>query len=145
MVSMINIKLTLEKKNTIPNSSTHLTSFRGICSEPLFCFCFFNLFFYWRIIYLQNFVVYCQTSIGISRRYTYIPFLNLFLHPTPLGWYRAPVWVSWAIQQIPIAYLFYIWKQCQTLFFGAPKLVQMVTAAMKLKDASSLEEKLWPT
>ena len=24
-------------------------------------------------------------------------------------------------------------KQCQTLFFGAPKLLQMVTAAMKLK------------
>ena len=29
--------------------------------------------------------------------------------------------------------------------FGAPKSVQMVTAAMKLKDAYSLEEKLWPT
>ena len=29
--------------------------------------------------------------------------------------------------------------------FQAPKLVQMVTAAMKLKDAWSLEEKLWPT
>ena len=26
-------------------------------------------------------------------------------------------------------------KQCQTLFFGAPKSLQMVTAAMKLKDA----------
>ena len=26
-----------------------------------------------------------------------------------------------------------------------PKLLQMVTAAMKLKDACSLEEKLWPT
>ena len=22
-------------------------------------------------------------------------------HPTPLGWYRAPVWISWARQQIP--------------------------------------------
>ena len=34
------------------------------------------------------------------------------------------------------------WKQCQTLFFWAPKSLQMVTAAMKLKDAcSSLEEK----
>jgi len=30
----------------------------------------------------------------------------------------------------------------QTLFFGAPKSLQMVTAAMKLKDAYSLEEKL---
>ena len=28
---------------------------------------------------------------------------------------------------------------------GAPKSLQMVTAAMKLKDAYSLEEKLWPT
>ena len=29
--------------------------------------------------------------------------------------------------------------------FGTPKSLQMVTAAMKLKDAYSLEEKLWPT
>ena len=29
--------------------------------------------------------------------------------------------------------------------FGAPKSLQMVTAAMKLKDTYSLEEKLWPT
>ena len=29
--------------------------------------------------------------------------------------------------------------------FGAPKSLQMVTAAIKLKDAYSLEEKLWPT
>ena len=28
------------------------------------------------------------------------------------------------------------------IFWGAPKLLQMVTAAMKLKDAYSLEEKL---
>ena len=28
---------------------------------------------------------------------------------------------------------------------GAPKSVQMVTAAMKLKNMCSLEEKLWPT
>ena len=31
------------------------------------------------------------------------------------------------------------WKQCQTLFSWAPKSLQMVTAAMKLKDAYSLE------
>ena len=31
------------------------------------------------------------------------------------------------------------WKQCQTLFWGTPKSLQMVTAAMKLKDAYSLE------
>ena len=33
-------------------------------------------------------------------------------------------------------------KQCQTLFFWAPKSLQMVTAAMKLKDTYSLEGKL---
>ena len=33
-------------------------------------------------------------------------------------------------------------KQCQTLFWGAPKSLQMVIAAMKLKDTFSLEEKL---
>ena len=37
------------------------------------------------------------------------------------------------------------WKRCKTLFFWAPKSLQMVIAAMKLKDAYSLEEKLWPT
>ena len=34
------------------------------------------------------------------------------------------------------------WKQCQTLYFWAPKSLQMVTAAMTLKDAYSLERKL---
>ena len=32
------------------------------------------------------------------------------------------------------------WKQWLTLFFGAPKSLQMLTAALKLKDAYSLEE-----
>ena len=32
------------------------------------------------------------------------------------------------------------WKQWQTLFLGAPKSLQMVTAAIKLKDAFSLED-----
>ena len=34
------------------------------------------------------------------------------------------------------------WKQWLTLFWGAPKSLQMVIAAMKLKDAYSLEGKL---
>ena len=33
-------------------------------------------------------------------------------------------------------------KQCQPLFWGAPKSLQMVIAAIKLKDAYSLEGKL---
>ena len=36
-------------------------------------------------------------------------------------------------------------KQWQILFLGAPKSLQMVIAAMKLRDAYSLEGKLWPT
>ena len=31
------------------------------------------------------------------------------------------------------------------IFWGAPKALQRVTVAMKLEDACSLEEKLWPT
>ena len=34
------------------------------------------------------------------------------------------------------------WKQGLTLFFWAPKSLQMVTVAMKLKDTCSMEEKL---
>ena len=37
------------------------------------------------------------------------------------------------------------WKQWQILFSWAPKSLQMVTAAMKLKNTCSLEEKLWQT
>ena len=37
-----------------------------------------------------------------------------------------------------------IWKQWETLFSWASKLLQMVTAAMKWRDANSWEEKLWP-
>ena len=37
------------------------------------------------------------------------------------------------------------WKQWLTLFLGAPKSLQMVIAAMTLKDACSLEGKLSPT
>ena len=42
---------------------------------------------------------------------------------------------SWEIDQKT-------WKQCQTLFFWAPKSLQMVISAMKLKDTYSLEGKL---
>ena len=37
------------------------------------------------------------------------------------------------------------WKHWQPLFSWAPKSVQMVTAVMKVKDVSFLQEKLWPT
>ena len=36
-------------------------------------------------------------------------------------------------------------KQWQNFFSWTPKSLEMVTEAMKLKDACSLERKLWPT
>ena len=40
--------------------------------------------------------------------------------------------------EIVTDFTFFFWR-------GAPKSLQMVAAAMKLEDACSLEEKLWPT
>ena len=37
------------------------------------------------------------------------------------------------------------WEQWQILFSWAPKSLQMVTAAMNLKEVCSLEEELWQT
>ena len=67
-----------------------------LCCQLVLFFFLINLFFYWRIIALQNFVFFCQTSTWISHRYTYIPSL-LNLPPISLSitlLYRAPVWVS---------------------------------------------------
>ena len=36
------------------------------------------------------------------------------------------------------------WKEWETWFSWVPKSLQMMSAAMKLKDTCSLEEKLWP-
>ena len=36
-------------------------------------------------------------------------------------------------------------ERVKDFIWGAPKSLQMVTAAMKLKDTCSLEEELWPT
>ena len=78
-------------------------------SCQLLCNIFKILFiFNWRITALQFCVGFCHTSVWISHRYTYVPFL-LNLLPTPLGYHRAPAWVPWVIQQIPTGYLFYIW------------------------------------
>ena len=46
----------------------------------------------------------------------------------------------------PAEFLLFVWKAdlCVCVYIFT-KSLQMVTAAMKLKDACSLEEKLWPT
>ena len=46
--------------------------------------------------------------------------------------------ISWQINEETM-------ETVKDFIFGAPKSLQMVTAAMKLKDACCLEEKLWPT
>ena len=43
-----------------------------------------NLFFYWRIIALQNFAVFCQTSTLISHRYAYPLLFEPPSHPSRL-------------------------------------------------------------
>ena len=45
---------------------------------------------------------------------------------------------SWQIDEETV-------ENMSDFILGAPKSLQMVTAAMKLKDACFLEEKLWPT
>ena len=58
--------------------------------------------------------------------------LKLRIHKTKVKASR-PI-TSWQIEKQ--------WKQWLTLFWGAPKSLQMVIAAMKLKDTYSLEGKL---
>ena len=48
------------------------------------------------------------------------------------------LFISWEIDGETV-------KTVSDFIFGAPKSLQMVTTAMKLKDAHSLEEKLRPT
>ena len=79
------------------NKGSSLSKSLGACSpkkaKVLFCakkcafrlFKIFYLFFSWRIVALQNFVVFCQTSTWISHSYTYIPSLfNLPLISFPI-------------------------------------------------------------
>ena len=54
-------------------------------------------------------------------------------------------WRSWYLVPSPQGKYGEKWKQWQTLFWGTPKSLPIVTAAMKLTDACSLEEKLWQT
>ena len=53
----------------------------------LSCAILFSNFFYWKIIALQNFVVFCQISTWISYRYTYI-IISLFHEPSA---FRIPL------------------------------------------------------
>ena len=65
--------------------------------------------------------------------------LKLNIHKTKIM-ASGPI-TSWEIdgETVETVSDFFFWR------VGAPKSLQMVTAAMKLKDAYSLEGKLWPT
>ena len=72
-----------------------------------------NLLFKLKDIALQNFAVFRQnqheSAIGThmsSTSWTSFPSPS---SSHPVGCYRAPVWVPWVIQQIPIGCVFYIW------------------------------------
>ena len=90
-----------------------ITTMFSLPKMSLFFPHFFSLFFYWRVIALQNFVVFCQTSTWVSDRYTYIPsLLNLppiSLPIPPLEVDTEHISFSGVIQQIPVGYLFNIW------------------------------------
>ena len=70
----------------------------------------FLFIFNWLMIGLQYCFDFCHSSTWINHRCTYVPPSWVSLpppaHPHPLGYYRAPVWVPWVTQQIPIGYLF---------------------------------------
>ena len=53
---------------------------------------------FWQSVYIYIYIYIYSLPFG--------PPSHLPPHPTPLGWYRPPVWVSWDMQQIPIDYLF---------------------------------------
>ena len=75
---------------------------------------FLNLFFTWRIIALQSFVVFCQIWAWISHRYTYIPsLLNLlpislpFSSPShPFGLIQSPCLFPELYSKFPLAVYF---------------------------------------
>ena len=92
-----------------PRNSHWIKEIKTIYTKVIFK----NLFLYWRIIALQSFVIFCQTSAWISHRYTYIPSL-LNLPPISLPTYpsrliQSPRLSFLSHHQIPIGYLIYIW------------------------------------
>ena len=78
-ISFFPTSLSLLSLLILPLFSSSFSSLFSLLPSPSFLpSFFFNLFFNWRIIALQNFVVFCQTSTWISHKCTYVPsLLNL--------------------------------------------------------------------
>ena len=68
---------------------------------------FFIYFFYWRIIVLQILLFFVkpqhEAAIGIHISPLFWTSLPSPSPSHPSSWYRGPVWVFWAIRQIPLA------------------------------------------
>ena len=65
---------------------------------PFFIFLMY-LFFNWRIIALQNFVVFCHTSTRLSHRYIHVPSL-LNLPPISLPIFKRETWIEVKISSV---------------------------------------------
>ena len=71
-------------------------------------------------------IFYCELGKGVHQA--------VYCHPAYLTYMQGTSW-EWKIETVT-DFIYFFW---------APKSLQMVIAAMKLKDTRSLEEKLWPT
>ena len=91
---------------------------------------FFNLFFYLRIILYRIFLFSVKlqhaSAIGV---HISLPFWTSFSSAAPshpLGWYLAPVWVSWAIQQILVA----IYLTCGNVSFHITIFIHLTLSSL---------------
>ena len=127
---------------------------KGVCQGRILSPCLFNLY-----------AEYIMWNAGLDEAQARIkPQICRWQHPYGTQWRRPKEhlderergeWKSWLniqntkiIASRPITSWQIDGETMETVtdfIFGAPKSLQMVTAAMKLKDACSLEEKLWPT
>ena len=79
---------------------------------------FFLIFFKINLFFIEGKLLYrilvpsvkpqYESGIGLHVSLPFEAPSHLLPHPSPLGWYRASAWVSWAIRKIPTSYLFYI-------------------------------------
>ena len=106
-------------------------------------------YIYYKILYIILYIIYyIYFYIYYILLYIlYIYYKNIYI----IKIYNKYIYCIYNIYNISCIY---IWShhfmgnrwghsgKCQTLFFWAPKSLQMVTAAMKLKDIHSLEGKL---
>ena len=124
-------------------SLQHRTSLLSqVTSTAGYCFCFGSIpsFFMELFLHWSPVAYWPPTDLGSSS----FSILSFFLFILFMGFSKQEYWSGLPFPS-PVDHILSVWKQCQTLFFWAPKSLQMVTAAMKLKDTYSLEGKLWPT